>query len=273
MVFTVLILFGGVFTVGFSIMSPQEIASTWATDTVAGIAHYISLAISPQNVANQLASEPDLIIILTWVITIIRDALPVLIAILSACILFIATNAGILGISRLAFSLGRSQLIPPVLKRVHPRSKTPYFAIIIFSIIAVAILIPSLFTRESFLRLGSLYAFGALLSFIFAHASILSLRIRYPDWHRPFKLGLNIKLKNAELPITAILGLVGTGLIWLVVIFTQPYSRWVGLGWMALGFIIYLIFRWRSKLPIIRKAAPPVSLQVRDRFQAKARRQ
>jgi APA family basic amino acid/polyamine antiporter len=273
MVLTVLILFSGVFTVGFSTMTPQEIASTWATDSVAGIAHYISLAISPHGVASQVSSEAEIIMIINWVLTGIRDVLPALIAILAAGILLIATNAGLVGISRLAFSLGKNQLIPPVLKLVHPRHKTPYFAIIAFSIIAIVILIPSLFDREGFLRLGFLYAFGALLSFIFAHASILSLRIRYPDWHRPFKLGLNIKLKNMELPLTAILGLVVTGLIWLLITFTQPYSRWVGLVWIALGLIIYVVFRWRQKLPIIRKAAPPVSLQVRDRFQTKAKRQ
>jgi len=272
MVFTVLILFGGVSTVGFSVMTPQEVASTWATDPVAGIAHYISLAIEPRAIASQLTSEPELGIIINWVLTGVRDALPILIAILAASILFIATNAGLIGISRLAFSLGRNQLIPPILKQVHPRSKTPYLAIIIFSLIAVVILIPTLFAPEGFLKLGSLYAFGSLLSFIFAHAAILSLRIRNPDWHRPFKLGLNIKFRKADLPLTAIFGLVGTAIIWLVVMSTQPYSRWVGLGWMALGLIIYLIFRWRQKLPIIGKASPPVSLQVKDRFQARAKR-
>lgn len=273
MVITVLVLFSGVATVGFSTMAPPELATTWATDPIAGIAHYISEAISPRDVANQLASEQEIVIIITWVLTGLRNILPVLIAVLAASILLIATNAGLIGISRLAFSLGRYQLIPPFLKQVHPRSKTPYFAIITFSVIAILILIPSLFAREGFLRLGSLYAFGSLLSFAFAHASILSLRIKNPDWHRPFKLGLNIQIGRAELPLSAILGLVSSVLVWVVVVYTQPYSRWIGLGWMALGLVIYLIFRWLQKLPLQKKAGQSTVLKVKDRFQVKIKDQ
>jgi APA family basic amino acid/polyamine antiporter len=269
MVFTVLILFGGVATVGFSTMTPAEVASTWSTDPIAGIAHYISLAIAPREIAAQLASEEELVIILSWIFTGIRQLLPILIAILAASILLIATNAGLMGISRLAFSLGRYRLIPATLSRVHPRSKTPFVSIIIFSLIAVAILIPSLFAREGFLRLGSLYAFGSLLSFVLAHASLLSLRIKNPDWHRPFKLGLNIKVKKYELPLTAILGLVGTFIIWGILLLTQEYSRWVGIGWMVFGLIFYLIFRLINKLPLGGKAQKPGVFQVKDGFQTK----
>ncbi len=273
MVFTVLILFGGVATVGFSTMTPHEVATTWSTDPVAGIAHYISLSIAPRELASQLSSEPEVIIIITWLLSGLRQILPTLIAILAASILLIATNAGLMGISRLAFSLGRYQLIPPALKKVHPRSKTPYISIILFSIVAIVILIPSLFAREGFLRLGSLYAFGSLLSFVFAHAAILSLRIKNPDWHRPFKLGLNIKFKKYELPITAVIGLIGTALIWLVVILTQPYSRWAGLGWMALGLLVYLAFRWRQKLPVGQTANSTKMLKVKDYFQTRAKKE
>ncbi|MFC2051091.1 APC family permease, partial [Chloroflexota bacterium] len=46
MIITVLILFGGVSTVGLSAMTPPELAGSWATDPVAGIAHAISMAIT-----------------------------------------------------------------------------------------------------------------------------------------------------------------------------------------------------------------------------------
>lgn len=269
MVFTVLILFGGVATVGFSTMTPQEVASTWSTDPVAGIAHYISLAISPREIASQLASEQELIIVLTWLFTWIREMLPVLIAILAASILLIATNAGLMGISRLAFSLGRHQLIPSTLTKVHPQSKTPYVAIITFSIAAILILIPSLLAREGFLRLGSLYAFGSLLSFVLAHASIISLRIKNPEWLRPFKLWPNIRYNKYDLPLTAILGLIGTLLTWIIVIASQPYSRWIGFAWMALGLIVYLIFRLLKKLPLTKPANKSGILIVKDQFQPK----
>jgi APA family basic amino acid/polyamine antiporter len=247
LIIIVLILFTGVSTVGFSAMTPQELAGSWATDPVAGIAHAISMAITPQEMAATLSGETEVIIVLTWIFTGLRDLLPVLVAVLAASILFIATNAGLMGISRLAFSLGKYQLIPPVLGRVHQRFKTPYIAIIIFSAVALAILVPGFFAPRAFLELGALYAFGSLLSFILAHASIMSLRIKKPDLPRPFRLRWNIRFRQRELPVTAILGLLGTALVWVVVIFTQPYSRWVGLGWMVIGLVIYVIFRWRRK--------------------------
>jgi APA family basic amino acid/polyamine antiporter len=247
MIVVVLILFSGVSTVGLSAMTPAQLSTFWATDPVAGIANSISMAITPHEIATQLASTNEVVIILTWIFTGLRNILPVLVAVLAASILFIATNAGLLGISRLAFSLGRYQLIPGTLGRVHKRFKTPYVAIIIFSAVALAILVPSFFARDVFFQLGALYAFGSLLSFSLAHASIMRLRIKKPELTRPFKLGLNIRFNGREIPLTAILGLLGTVVVWLVVIFTQPYSRLVGFVWMAVGLIIYAIFRWMRR--------------------------
>jgi APA family basic amino acid/polyamine antiporter len=268
MVFTVLVLFSGISIVGFSAMTPQELATSWAADPIAGIAASISSATSPEELANGIASEEAPVIILTGLFTGIRNILPALVAILASSILFIATNAGLMGISRLAFSMGRFQLIPPTLSRVHRRFKTPYISIILFASAAIFVLIPSLFAHDEFLKLGALYAFGSLLSFIFAHASVISLRIKSPDWHRPFKLGWNIRFRQRELPLSAVLGLIGTGVIWIVVILTQPYSRWVGFAWIAIGLVIYLTFRWRAKLPLSRTAKSNRKLQVRDSFSA-----
>jgi len=246
MVITVLVLFSGVSTIGLSAMTPLELASKWATDPVAGIAHSLSVTIVPTEIATRWSSEPAVQIILAWVFEEIRNLLPALVSILAASILFIATNAGLMGVSRLAFALGRYQLIPPLLGRVHHRSKTPYIAIILFSSVALLILIPGFIARDAFTNLGTLYAFGSLSSFFLAHASIISLRIKKPELLRPFKLGLNIRLGARELPITAILGLIFTAVVWLVVVLTQPYSRWIGFAWMGIGLLAYVLFRPRQ---------------------------
>jgi APA family basic amino acid/polyamine antiporter len=96
--------------------------------------------------------------------------------------------------------------------------------------------------------MGALYAFGSLLAFMFAHASILSLRLRKPELKRPFKLRWNMKIKGRELPITAILGLIATSGIWTIILITQPYSRWVGIVWMLVGLVIYYIYRRKTNL-------------------------
>ncbi|MFC2060363.1 APC family permease [Chloroflexota bacterium] len=225
MIVTVLVIFAGISLVSLSAMSPQELASKWSRDPVAGIAAYLPLAI-------------------------IRHILKPLIAILAGTILLIATNAGLIGISRLAFSLGRHKLIPPVLGRIHSRFKTPYISIILFSVVALLILVPGYFAADVFENMGALYAFGSLLAFMFAHASVLSLRIRKPELPRPFKLGWNIVVKGYELPITAVLGEVTTAIIWIIIFVTQPYSRWIGLVWMITGLIIYYFYRRKKHVSI-----------------------
>ena len=149
-------------------------------------------------------------------------------------------------ISRLAFSLGSHKLVPPILSRVHTRFKTPYISIILFSLVAILILLPGLFAADVFKNLGALYTFGSLLAFMFAHASIISLRIRKPELPRPFKIGGNIRVKGHELPISALMGLAATTIIWIIILATQAYSRWVGFGWMAIGLIIYYFYRRRQ---------------------------
>jgi len=223
MIVTVLVIFAGISLVSLSAMTPHELANEWSRDPVAGIA----------------ASIP---------VELIRTILEPLIAILAGTILLIATNAGLIGISRLAFSLGSHNLIPPALSRVHPRFKTPCVSIILFSIIALLILSPGFFATDVFKNMGTLYAFGSLLAFMFAHASILSLRAKKPELPRPFKISWNIRIRGREMPISTILGLAATSIIWIIILITQPYSRWVGLVWMVAGLIIYYFYRRKQHM-------------------------
>jgi len=232
MIVTVLVIFAGISLVSLLAMTPQELASEWARDPVAGI----------------VAGIP---------VMLLRFILRPLIAILAGTILLIATNAALLGISRLAFSLGSHKLVPPALSRVHHRFKTPYVSIILFSIVALLILTPGLFAANVFKNMGALYAFGSLLAFMFAHASILTLRAKKPELPRPFKIGWNITIRRREMPITAILGLTATAVIWVIILITQPYSRWVGLVWMVAGLVIYYFYRRREHLPLTHADGEP----------------
>jgi APA family basic amino acid/polyamine antiporter len=59
-------------------------------------------------------------------------------------------------------------------------------------------------------------------------------------------------------PLFAILGGLGTALAWVVVVVQEPATRWVGLGWLVLGFIGYAVYRRRAGLPLsktVRAAA------------------
>lgn len=255
MIMVVLILFAGISIVALSAMTPQELGNPetgWARDPIAGIAHSISSVLTPTEIANRIASGEALVVVLTRIITIARDMLPGLVAILAAIILLTATNAGLMGISRLTFNLSAHHQLPATLSRIHQRFHTPYIAITLFCLIALLMLSPGFFQTRFFADLATLYVFGSLLCFALAHAAILALRVRKPDSPRPFRLGWNIRLKGRELPVTAILGLIGTSVIWLIVVNTQPYSLRAGAAWMIGGLIFYSLYRWQQRRPLLR---------------------
>ncbi len=246
---TVLVIFAGIATVGLSTMSPIELATKWAHDPVAGIVFNLSKAIRPQELAAGWFSGVELQIIFVWILQGLRTVLPALVGLLAASILLIATNAGLLGISRVTYFLGRQGLVPKVLATVHPRTMTPWVAIVFFSVISIILLIPGFFAPKAFTNLGALYAFGAALTYFLAHLSILKLRGKYPESERPFKIGMGIRVKGHILPLSAILGMGVTAFVWIVLVLTQTYSRWLGIGWIALGVGMYFLIRKR-KAPV-----------------------
>src|SRR5437667_5363156 len=61
------------------------------------------------------------------------SVLKIYVGILAATILFIATNAGVIGASRITYAMSSYRQLPSVFRRVHPRFKTPYVSIIFFA--------------------------------------------------------------------------------------------------------------------------------------------
>lgn len=162
---------------------------------------------------------------------------------LASTILFIATNAGLIGISRLSWSLAEHRQLPGLFARLHPRHRTPWFTIVFFSVLA-AVLIRFGNTNV----LGNLYSFGAMLSFTTAHAAVIALRVSDPDRERPYRMPWNVRIRGADIPMTAVVGLLGTFAAWISVVALHSEARLVGIPWMILGMVGYLIYRRRQGL-------------------------
>ena len=171
--------------------------------------------------------------------------LEVYVGLLAATILLVATNAGLIGLSRLSYSMGQYRQLPEKVRQLHPRFRTPYVAIIVFGAIACLTMLPG---QADFL--GTVYAFGAMLSFIVAHLSVIALRVRQPDAERPFRGPGNLKVRGYDLPLFAIVGALGTGAAFIAVTALNVVVLVFGGLWLTLGMTVYFLYRRQQGLPI-----------------------
>jgi APA family basic amino acid/polyamine antiporter len=195
---------------GFS----TELGTTFADDPVLGIVENLGLSVG------------------------MTDVLRYYVGVLAAVILLIATNAALIGVSRLTFSMGHYRQLPERLRQIHPHFRTPYVAILIFSLVAAITLLPG----ETDL-LATLYSFGAMLSFTIAHVSVIKLRQRYPKQERGWRPPGSVRAFGFDLPLTAVFGGLGTFAAWIVVMVLNPRTLVIGGIWMVVGITIYLLYR------------------------------
>jgi APA family basic amino acid/polyamine antiporter len=168
----------------------------------------------------------------------LQSAGEIYVGLLAATILFIAANAGIIGVSRLVYSMGLHRQLPDVLSRLHPRFSTPWIGILLFAGIACLTMVPG-----QAVFLGNMYAFGAMLSFTVAHLSVIRLRAKEPDRERPYRGPGTLRIGGRELPLFAVLGLFGTGIAFVAVTALHIDVAAAGVFWLALGLVVYVLYR------------------------------
>jgi basic amino acid/polyamine antiporter, APA family len=171
------------------------------------------------------------------------------VGILAATILFIATNAGVIGVSRLTYSMGQHRQLPEKLRQLHPKFRTPYIAIMVFGAIAIITILPG---QANFL--GKLYAFGAMLSFTIAHLAVIRLRMTQPDVERPYRSPGQIRIAGRQWPLFAIFGGLGTGIAWVVVTILNVSTLIFGTAWLAIGVLTYVLYRRSQGLTLTQTA-------------------
>jgi APA family basic amino acid/polyamine antiporter len=185
------------------------------------------------------------------------------VGVLAAVILFIATNAGVIGDSRLTYSMAQYRQLPQVLRSLHPKFLTPWISILVFCGIGCVMLLPPAFGIISGHRenqvLGNLYAFGAMLSFSIAHVSVIWMRWRGDE--RPWSAPMGITVFGRSVPMFAVLGLVGTGGAWVVQVATHPLERMIGFGWMLVGPVVYFLYRRTQQLTLLETSRAPIIVQ------------
>ena len=171
----------------------------------------------------------------------LEHGLAIYVGVLAATILFIATNAGVIGASRITYAMASYRQLPEVFRRLHPRFRTPWLALVVFAgVIPLLTLLPG---RTDFL--GTMYSFGATLSFTVAHASLVAIRYRHRGEEMVYRARPNLRARGVDWPLFAILGGLGTLIAWLVIVVQEPTTRWAGFGWLIFGFVAYAFYRRR----------------------------
>ena len=185
----------------------------------------------------------------------LHEAREIYVGVLAATILFIATNAGVIGASRITYSMATYRQLPEVFRRLHPRFKTPWLALVLFAGLApIAILLPGDVTssarctrsaRRSRSRSRTRRSFGCGCS----------RRRRRSGSAGRGQAGASAAI---DWPIFAIVGGIATAVSFVVVLVQNDAVRWAGLGWIAGGLIGYTLYRRCSvRESPRRRSAPP----------------
>ncbi len=215
---TLLVVYLGISVVAISALTPQAISTTYLEDPIAGIVQalpYGGKILGP------------------WV------------GLLGAVILMVAANAGLMGASRLSFNMGEFFQLPRMFYNLHKKYRTPYISLMIFALFAILIVI---WSRGQMSFLADLYNFGAMLAFFCAHFSLIIHRCKFPDMERPFRVPFNIPFGKYRIPVTAIIGVISTFLVWCLVVVTKPDGRYLGIAWIVMGLIMYFMHRRRHNI-------------------------
>lgn len=213
-----LIVYLGTSVIALAAVTPEVLGTTYAENPIAGI-------VSALPFGGKVLGP--------WV------------GILGAVILFVASNAGLIGASRLACKMGENYQIPRCFYRMHPTFGTPYITLALFSLLAICIVLAS---RGKLSFLADLYNFGAMLAFFMTHLSLVMLRIRSRGTVRSFTSPGNIRVRGKLLPLTAIIGGIVTFGAWTLVVISKPEGRYLGIIWMGVGLALYLFYRKNQEL-------------------------
>ncbi len=226
LIFTVLLFAMAFSTLGMGMLPWQEIAAHQG-DPVALLAHSIPLV---GVVAGPFA------------------------AILGGTILLISANTGVMGSSRLTFSMAELGLASKWMDVVHPKYRTPHRTIMLFSAMAIVEALLSFLTPQALDTLGNMYAFGATLAYLLVFVSLVRLRFVDPVTPRPYRVPFNLRWRRGgevvQIPVLAFLGLAGVSLILFEVILTHTIGRIAGPAWVLLCLGYYVWYRRRQGYPI-----------------------
>jgi basic amino acid/polyamine antiporter, APA family len=185
------------------------------------------------------------------------DVISVLVGITGAVVLIAAVTTSISGAGRLAYSLGRHEMLPRAFARLNRRTLLPPVAIVSTAAVSCVVLVVSVAVADGEVRaLASLFSFGVLLAFTAAQLAVIRLRFTEPELERPFRVPGNVRLRGTDVPLAALIGAPLTLAIWIAALTTHEAARVVGPLWLVLGGAVFLLSRRYGHEPLLGRVTP-----------------
>jgi amino acid transporter len=191
---------------------------TWiATDLARGM-HFASADTAFYEVAQRAGGPP--LRLITILATVIASAIANAMAAQAA-------------VSRILFAMARDGKLPALLAKVHPRYQTPYVSTLAVTVVSLLV---GLFFADHLDDLSRVVNFGALTGFVLLHLSVIThyfIRSRSGDW-----------LRHVICPLT------GLSIIIYVLYEMDRAAKILGVCWVAMGVLYYLVLALRTKKPV-----------------------
>ena len=129
------------------------------------------------------------------------------------------------GAGRLAYSLGRHDMLPRAFGRLNRRTLISPATIVSTAAISAGILLIAKAANDPVRFLASLYSFGVLIAFTAAQVAVVRLRFTEPDLERPYRAPGNVRIRGTEVPVAALIGAPLTLVIWVFAFLTHDAAR------------------------------------------------
>ncbi len=199
--------------------------------------------------ADLAAARNDPISAIAGHIPVIGTYLAPVVALTGFAICYVSTNTGVIGVSRIVFSMGRFDLLPKWFYKVHSKFRTPFRTILVFGAIGMALAFIGELTF-----VADLYNFGALLSYIIVNVCLIVLRNKEADAYRAWKVpgAINLKFRERKvtIPLISVVGAVSCSALWGLILTFHEGGRILGTAWIIVGLVGFLALRRMKHMPV-----------------------
>jgi APA family basic amino acid/polyamine antiporter len=185
------------------------------------------------------------------------DVLRVSLGISGTLILGVAVGTSFSGAGRLAYSLGRHDMLPHAFGVLNRRTLIPPVSIVSTAVVASALTVTTYLSPTREVRfLASLYSFGILIAFTAAQLAVIRLRMTEPELARPFRVPLNVQIRGADVPVAALVGAPLTFAVWIASVSTHRAAGIFGPVWLVAGAVIYVAVRRTRGAGVLERVEP-----------------